>query len=146
MMKKQLATLIAGVTLSFATIACNDPSSAAAAETSATTASAPQLAPSSPAATKATRIVFVGQKEACNCTRRAVDAGWAALETALGKPAKLPVARLELDTEAAKVEPYWVQKALNEVPAIYFVDANDVVVELLQGEVTAEQIGAAMRR
>lgn len=98
-----------------------------------------------PAPQKLMRVVFVGKKNACECTRKTVDAGWATLQTALGTPAKLPVEQLQIDTEAERVEPYRKQKPIMALPAIYFLDGKDVVVELLQGEVSEAQIAAILK-
>lgn len=117
------------------TAACNRPSKAAGEPVS--TAKAQTGAPALP---KATKIVFVGKEHACDCTRKSVDAGWAAVQKALGTPAKLPTERLQIDTEGEKVEPYRKQKPIMALPAIYFVDGKGTVLELLQGEVTAEQV------
>jgi hypothetical protein len=135
-----LTSLLSGFTLLLVAAGCNNPSNAAVGEASASTSSVSHAASASPAATKVTRIVFVGKEHACDCTRKTVDAGWAALQKALGTPAKLPVEKLQIDTEGAKVEPYRKQKAIMALPAIYFLDGKDVVLDLLQGEVTAEQI------
>ncbi len=98
-------------------------------------------ASSTPApAKKLAKIVFVGKEHACDCTRKSVDAGWTALQKALGTPAKIPTERIQVDTEAAKVEPYRTQKAIMALPAIYFVGAQDAVLDMLQGEVTEGQI------
>ena len=141
MMTTNLTTLLIGSALSFALVGCN-----AVALSETTTANAAQVATLSLAAAKPTKIVFVGKEHACDCTRKTVDAGWAALQKALGTPAKLPVERLQIDTEGEKVAPYRKQKPMMALPAIYFVDDKNVVLELLQGEVTAEQIGAAIGR
>lgn len=95
---------------------------------------------------KVAKIVFVGKEHACDCTRKSVDAGWAALQTALGTPPKLPVERLQVDTQGERVEPYRQQKPIMALPAIYFVDGKAAVVELLQGEVTPQQIGGVLNR
>jgi hypothetical protein len=139
-MMTTLTNLLSGFTLLLVAVGCNNPSNAAAGEASASTPNVSQAASASSAATKVTRIVFVGKEHACDCTRKTVDAGWAALQKALGTPAKLPVEKLQIDTEGAKVEPYRKQKAIMALPAIYFLDGKDVVLDLLQGEVTAEQI------
>ncbi len=98
-------------------------------------------ASSAPApAKKLAKIVFVGKEHACDCTRKSVNAGWTALQQALGTPAKVPIERIQVDTEAAKVEPYRTQKAIMALPAIYFVGAQDAVLDMLQGEVTEAQI------
>jgi hypothetical protein len=96
--------------------------------------------------TTVVRVVFVGKEHACDCTRRSIDAGWAMLQRALGRPPKLPVERLNLDTQEDEVAPYRRQKALTALPAIYFVDAKGSVAELLQGEVTRAQIEAALAK
>ena len=87
-----------------------------------------------------TKIVFVGKEHACDCTRKSVDAGWAALQKAIGAPSRIPTERIQVDTEAAKVEPYRTQKAIMALPVIYFVGAQDTVLDMLQGEVTEAQI------
>jgi len=92
------------------------------------------------------KIVFVGKQNACDCTRTRVEAGWAALQKALGTPAKLPVERMQIDTDEARVEPYRQQKAMMALPAIYFVDDKAMVLELLQGEVTDAEITAVLKR
>jgi uncharacterized protein len=50
------------------------------------------------------------------------------------------VERMHVDTEAAKVAPYRSQKAIMAMPAIYFVGAQEAVLDMLQGEVTEAQI------
>jgi hypothetical protein len=86
-----------------------------------------------------------GKEHPCDCTRKTVDAGWAALQQALGTPPKLPVERLQIDTEADRVTVYRNQKPIMALPAIYFVDGNSVVLELLQGEVSTDAITAVLR-
>jgi hypothetical protein len=49
-----------------------------------------------------------------------------------------------VDTEGAKVEPYRSQKPIMALPAIYFLDGKGAIVELLQGEVTAKQVGTVL--
>jgi hypothetical protein len=92
------------------------------------------------------RVVFVGKEHACDCTRKTVDAGWAALQKALGTAPKLPVEKLQLDTQADKVAPYRQQKPMVALPAIYFLDGKDAVLELLQGEVSESELARAMKR
>jgi hypothetical protein len=101
--------------------------------------SAPATTTPAPAK-RLTKIVFVDKEHACDCTRKAVEAGWTALQKALGTPSKVSVERMHVDTEAAKVAPYRTQKPIMAMPAIYFVGAQNVVLDLLQGEVTEAQI------
>ncbi len=100
---------------------------------------------SSAPAKRLTKIVFVGKEHACDCTRKTVDAGWAALQKALGTPAKVPVERLQIDTQGEQVAPYRSMKPLMALPAIYFIDGKGAVVELLQGEVEEAQIAAVLK-
>ncbi len=133
---------ILGLALALASVGCNKAPNAASAQTNAAP-SAPIVAAAAP---KVTKIVFVGKEHACDCTRKTVEAGWGALQQALGTPAKLPVERLQVDTQADQVAPYRQQKPMMALPAIYFVDGKSVVLDLLQGEVTAEQIGTVIAR
>ena len=144
-MRKTLLTAIAvtglAVSLSALATACKQE---VAASQQATTASAPAKAVATES--KIAKVVFVGKKNACDCTRKRVDDSWASLQKALSTPAKLPVERLQIDVDGAKVEPYRQQKAMMTLPAIYFVAGEAKVLELLQGEVTDEQISAALKR
>jgi len=138
-MRKTLLTAIAvaGLAVSLAALATACKQEVAASQ-QAMTASAPAKAAATES--KIAKVVFVGKQNACDCTRKRVDAGWASLQKALGTPAKVPVERLQIDVDGAKVDPYRKQKAMMALPAIYFVDGKATVLELLQGEVTAEQV------
>ncbi len=93
---------------------------------------------------KVVKIVFVGKEHACDCTRKKVDSALAALKQVLGEPPRIPVEMLKVDTDEAKVEPYRKQQPMVAIPAIYFVDGKDTVLQMLQGEVNAEQISQAL--
>ena len=144
-MMTNLTTSLASFALLFAAAGCNKPPSAVAAQTRASTSGISQAAAAGTTATRVARIVFVGKEHACDCTRKTVDDGWAALQSVLGTPAKPPVERLQVDTEADKVAPYRQQKPIMALPAIYFLDAKGVVMELLQGEVTTEQVAGVLQ-
>ncbi len=118
---------------------CNSPGQAAPApEGSATAASSAQ------AAGVVARIVFVGQHEACDCTKNRIATTWKALETALADRKDLPVERLELDVDAAKVDPYEQLQALMTAPGLYLLDSQGKLVKMLQGELTVAQISKAL--
>ena len=99
-----------------------------------------------PATSKVARVVFMDKEHACECTRKRVDDTWAELQTALGTPPKLPIERIHIDTQAAQAGPYTSAKPLMVPPGIYFVDQQQRVFELLQGEVKAEEITAVLKR
>ena len=91
------------------------------------------------------RIVFIDQEGACECTRKRIEGTWTALQSALGEPAGLPVERIHADTQAGLAAPYVDNKPLMVPPGVYFVDDGGAVIQMLQGEVTAEQIAAVLR-
>jgi len=103
-------------------------------------------APGDASASEVKRIVFIDKERCCACTRRAIDATWAALQEGLGQDGKLPVERVHLDTQAAQAGKYRAKRALVTAPAIYFLDEADGVVELLQGEVTLEEVRTVLDR
>jgi hypothetical protein len=100
---------------------------------------------SSVAATKVARIVFIDKAEACECTKNRIDGSWTALQAALGTPAGIPVERIHMDTEAVRAEQYTTYKPLMVPPGIYFLGVGDSVTEMLQGEVSQEQIAAVLK-
>ena len=139
----RIATLSLGLVLcfSFLGVGCQRSRGASGGNSPAVTGTAANITATQ---SKVARIVFVGKEHACDCTRKTVDAGWAALQKALGTPAKLAVERFQIDTEADKVAPYRQQQPVMALPGIYIVDSKGAVLELLQGEVTAEQIAAVL--
>lgn len=90
------------------------------------------------------RIVFVDQEECCACTRDRTDATWAALQGALGSQPQVPVERIHSDTQAEAAGPYLAMQPMMVVPGLYFLDAEGQLVEMLQGELTAEAIGTLL--
>jgi SAM-dependent methyltransferase len=105
---------------------------------------AAKAAAAAPAAKEVVKIVFVDQAEACECTMKRIAGSWAALTAALGDPPRLPVERIHLDTEQEKADVYDELRSLVVPPGIYFLDEKEALVEMLQGEVTAEQIAAVL--
>lgn len=95
---------------------------------------------------KVTQIVFVGKENACACTRTRIDESWGALQQALGTRKDISVDRIHIDTEEMKVAPYQKMRTIMVIPAIYFLDASGALVDMLQGEVTAEQILGVLQR
>ena len=144
-------SIFALLVLSVTVTACEN-RKAEAAQTStsaavvASSGSVAPLAASNDSKTNVVKVVFVGKEHACDCTRKKVDTALAALHKVLGTPPKIPVEMLQADTEEEKVEPYRKQKPMMALPAIYFVDGKSGVMELLQGEITAEQIAAVIKK
>jgi hypothetical protein len=124
--------------------ACDSHNAGAAATSSASSAAAKPAVASKQPASVVTKIVFVDKEHACDCTRKKVATAQAALAQVLGTPAKIPVETMKADTESDKLEPYRRQKPMMAVPAIYFVDEKNTVLQLLQGELTAEQVARAI--
>jgi hypothetical protein len=132
------STLLLSLALIVAVAACERAKPApaqAAASTSAAT--------NSPAAVA--KIVFIDKENACDCTKKRIEDTWAAMQAALGTPASLPVERIHVDTQAAQAEAYTMFKPVMVPPGVYFVDANNAVIDMLQGEVKTEQIAAMLK-
>lgn len=89
----------------------------------------------------AVRIVFVDKENCCKCTGQRTEKSWSALQGALkNKTGKVPVERIHIDTQADKAAKYKAMKPIMVIPAIYFLDADNGLIEMLQGEVTREQV------
>jgi len=149
------SSMLVAWALAMGILACHRPSGSepGSSARSASTEAAPgaRLAGASAAAgvasakAVAARVVFIGKKEACDCTRKAIDAGWKALEAGLGTEHAMPIEKLEADTDADKVATYRLMKPHMALPALYFLDVNDGLVEMLQGEITEAQVRAIVQ-
>lgn len=140
------ATMMLCLLLSVTLSACERKESAAAAIKGRACEPGVSDASCAPAATASVaRVVFVGKENACQCTRKAIDASWKALEAALGPHNDISVEQVKVDTESDQVAPYRAQRAFMALPAMYFFDAAGGLVEMLQGEVTEEQIRAVLK-
>ena len=104
----------------------------------------PQAAQSPARDPDVVKIVFVGQKQACDCTRTRIDNAWATLKNTLEAKHDIPVERIELDVDEDEADKMNNLRPLMVAPGIYFFDVNENVVEMLQGEVTAEQVEKAI--
>ena len=117
---------------------------AAGAPSGACSAGASSSACTGQAQAVVTRVVFIGKKEACDCTRKAIDGSLKSLETALAAGHAMPVEKLEVDTDSEKVIAYKRMKPFMALPAIYFLDIHDGLVEMLQGEISEVQVQAVL--
>ena len=99
-------------------------------------------APSVAAKGRVVRIVFIGKKQACDCTRKAIESGRKALQAALGNKSRSRLLELAIDVDREKVDALRKKRAFTGLPAIYFFDAAGEVKELLQGDITEAQIRA----
>lgn len=102
-----------------------------------------QAAPA-PGESTVERIVFIDQEQACECTKNRIDGSWTALQAALGASAGIAVERVHRDTQEEQAEEYGTLRPMVTVPGIYLLDENGAIVELLQGEVTEEQLRTAL--
>ena len=113
---------------------------APACDAGSTEPAGPEPGPAAQAAPVA-RIVFIGQAEACDCTRKRIDDGTAALTAAMGGR-DIPVELLEADNPEHKDEVELLRelRPFMVAPGIFFFDASDELVGMTQGETTAEEL------
>ena len=134
----RLSFVVVGALLAVLIAGCERPFGAAFAGQAAIVSKAAPVAVAAKAGVA--KIVFVGKQNACDCTRKTIDASWKALEAGLGAKNRIPIERLQMDTQADQVAAYRSRKAFMALPAVYFLDQTDSLVELLQGEVTEAQV------
>ena len=86
------------------------------------------------------RIVFVGQKQACDCTRKRIETTWNIVRGVLKENPGISIKRIQRDVDVEETKKVAKLKAMMVAPGIYFIDKQDGLVELLQGEVTKKQV------
>jgi hypothetical protein len=105
----------------------------------------PGKAPGEAPSAKVTRIVFLDQQEACDCTIARQKKSWDALQEAIAPLAEKPTVEVvHLDTQADEAQLYLDLKPVMVMPGIYLFDRNQELVEALQGELTAAQIAPVL--
>jgi hypothetical protein len=97
-----------------------------------------------PSAAAVARVVFIGQREACACTRSRIDTTWAALEQVLKQHPQIEVTTIEQDVDPEAAEPYDELKPMMVIPGIYLMDAHGKLIKMVQGELTVEQLQQAL--
>ena len=86
------------------------------------------------------QIIFIGKKQACDCTRKQIVTTWNVLNEILKEKPSIPVKRIQLDVDVEETKQMRKLKPLMVLPGIYFINKQKKLVKLLQGEVTKEQI------
>lgn len=94
---------------------------------------------------KVEKIVFVGKKEACDCTRKRVDQSWDALQFAMKKRAGVKVERIAMDVDKEKVRSLRTERKFMTLPALYFYNPQGKLVAMLEGEILPDQILEALK-
>jgi len=90
-------------------------------------------------------IVFVGQDQACQCTRERIEKSWSALQAALVGGPGVQVKRIQWDVDEEEAQKYERMKPVMVLPGIYFLDGEGKLIELLQGEVEVSQVAAMLK-
>ena len=117
------------------------------AEATAAPASSSKAAVSAqPGGGPVSQIVFIDKEKCCECTKNRTDATWKEMQTALGANSDVQVVRVHLDTQPELAKEYLNSKPLMVPPGLYFMSAKGDLVEMLQGELTAPQISAVLKK
>ena len=90
-------------------------------------------------------IVFLGQAEACPCTTKRIADSWTALQAALAD-SKARVDRFDIDVVPEITERYETMKSYVALPAVYLLDKEDKLIEMLQGEISDKKFRKALGR
>ena len=106
---------------------------------------APAGAMKKKAGEKVAKIVFVGKKEACDCTKKRVKGTWDAMQFALKKHASVKVERIAIDIDKGKVDKLRGKRRFVTLPALYFFNPQGKLVAMLEGELKPDQIAEALK-
>lgn len=91
------------------------------------------------------RLAFLDKAEACECTQKTINKGWGSLQAVLGSGNPMPVDRIHVDTQADQAAPLLAQRKIIAVPALYLLDANGFVIDMLQGDIEESDVRKALQ-
>jgi len=105
-----------------------------------------QLPPDTPASlSEVDHIVFVGLKESCACTRNRIDESWRVLQNSLATAPETGVQRIQRDIDREEALELHRVKPLMVAPGLYFLNAENQLIELLQGEISEQQLSVLLQ-
>ncbi|MFH2006239.1 MAG: hypothetical protein ABI333_06610 [bacterium] len=85
-------------------------------------------------------LVFVGKKDACDCTKERVKKGWEKLQSVLKKYTHVKVERLQTDVHRKRVRTLKDQRRFLTLPAVYFFNGKGDIVGMLHGELNPDEL------
>ncbi|MCP4601230.1 MAG: hypothetical protein GY847_12020 [Proteobacteria bacterium] len=94
---------------------------------------------------KVANVVFVGQKQACKCTRDRIDKSWRVLQNTIKGRDSVAIERIQLDVDAKRYDELNDMKSLMVPPGLYFFNADKNLIDMLQGEVEDYQVLEMLR-
>jgi len=90
-------------------------------------------------------IVFVGLQESCACTRNRINESWRVLQNSLATAPEISVQRIQRDVDKKAALELHRLKPLLVAPGLYFLDAENQLIGMLQGEVSAQQLSTLLQ-
>ena len=90
-------------------------------------------------------IVFVDHEIICPSIKKVINKTWNELQTSVASR-DIKVTRIHKDRSGNLARKYTKLRPTGMLPALYLLTAHDELVDLLVGELTAEQITAALDR
>jgi hypothetical protein len=149
-MKDKLITksLTVSFMLIFSVGACGQKNTITATAKASTTSPAKQIDSrgSKTITSRVKKIVFIDKEKACQCTHRRIQDTWLALNKALKDRKNILLERFHLDTQEPLTAHYTSIRPLMVPPGIYFLDHQGKILEMLEGEISADQIGAVFNK
>lgn len=90
------------------------------------------------------KIIFVDKQNACKCTRAKTENAWNLLNESIKNNKSISLEKVFGDVEPQKIEPFKAQQSFFAYPAIYFLDSQNKVIKLLQGEIDEQSVKAVI--
>ena len=106
---------------------------------------APAGAMKKKAGEKVGKIVFVGKKNACDCTAKRVKESWEVLQLAMKKHGAVKVERIAMDVDHDRVKSLRGKRRFMTLPALYFFNPKGELVAMLEGELQPDQIAQVLK-
>jgi hypothetical protein len=89
---------------------------------------------------KVARIVFLDRLDGNAAAKAHLDEVWVEVQTAMEDWRGILVERIHIDAEPKQSEKILALRSVDKLPGIYFLDENDALIEMLQGDVKANEI------
>jgi hypothetical protein len=96
--------------------------------------------------TRVWKIVFLDKLDGNAAQKAELDAAWSEVQAALEDYPHVRVERIHVDAEPRQSSKFLEMHSVDKLPGLYFLDADEALLEVQEGELKASQIREIIAR
>jgi hypothetical protein len=94
--------------------------------------------------TKVNQVIYITKSKACGCSVKTVQAADALVNQIFTGPRQALLKRIDYDTDRQAAVPYIGEYRLIQLPALLFLDAQNRMIWMAEGEVAKQDVAGKL--